>query len=132
MLIVLCLVFGYNNKKKITISYLGIILLLNYLMLGTGYLGEIKKIPRNVALVGGFLFFFMLYGLLYYTFLMGKNNFDDKLIYWAFVIFWVFYGVVYNLDEENKNIVYNVLDLFSKCFVGIFFWAYLTKVITIF
>ena len=101
-------------------------------MLGTGYLGEIKKIPRNIALAGGFLFFFMLYGLLYYTFLLGKNNFDDKLIYWAFVIFWVFYGVVYNLDEENKNIVYNVLDLFSKCFVGIFFWAYLTKVITIF
>ena len=132
MLIVLCLVFGYNNKKKIKASYIALVLLLNYLMLGAGYLGEIKKIPRNVGLVVGFIFFFLLYGLLYYTFLWNKNKFDDKLIYWAFVIFWVFYGVVYNLDEETKNIVYNVLDLFSKCFVGIFFWAYLTKVIRIF
>lgn len=26
---------------------------------------------------------------------------------------------------------FNVLDLFSKCFVGIFFWAYFTKVFSL-
>ena len=132
MLIVLCLVFAYNNKTTVKASYIGLVLLINYLMLGSGYLGEINQLPRNVALIIGFVCFFLLFGLLYYTYLMGKNKFDDKLIYWAFVIFWVFYGVVYNLNEETKNIAYNILDLFSKCFIGIFFWAYLTKVITIF
>ena len=132
MLIVLCLVFAYNNKTNVKASYIGLVLLINYLMLGSGYLGEINQLPRNVALIIGFVCFFLLFGLLYYTYLMGKNKFDNKLIYWTFVIFWVLYGVVYNLNEETKNIAYNILDLFSKCFIGIFFWAYLTKVITIF
>ena len=30
--------------------------------------------------------------------------------------------------EKERNVFYNILDLFSKCFVGIFFWAYYTKV----
>ena len=34
-------------------------------------------------------------------------------------------------DEEEKNIGYNILDLFAKCFVGIFFWAYYAKVFTL-
>ena len=34
-------------------------------------------------------------------------------------------GIAYNLNERLKNIIYNILDLFSKCFVGIGFWAYL-------
>ena len=34
----------------------------------------------------------------------------------------------YNIDPMTRNVGYNVLDLFSKCFVGIFFWAYYTKV----
>ena len=34
----------------------------------------------------------------------------------------------YFYDEVTKNVIFNVLDLFSKCFVGIFFWAYYTKV----
>ena len=44
------------------------------------------------------------------------------------IIFWAFYGVFYYLDEKTKNVGYNVLDLFSKCFVGIFFWAYYSGV----
>jgi len=48
-------------------------------------------------------------------------------LYLAFFVLWAFYGVAYFFNEVNKNVVYNVLDLFSKCFVGIFFWAYFTK-----
>ena len=57
--------------------------------------------------------------------------FDNKLLYWAFVVFWSLYGVAYWLDEKEKNVMYNVLDLFSKCFVGIFFWAYFTKTLVL-
>jgi hypothetical protein len=35
------------------------------------------------------------------------------------------------LDEERKNLLYNVLDAMAKCFVGIFLWAYFTRVLVI-
>lgn len=132
MLLVLCLVLGINTKQTISAGYVLVIFLLNYLMLGSGYLGEIKLLDRKVGLLLGWVFFIVLYGLIYMTFIHGRNVFDNNMIYWAFVVFWAFYGVFYNLDEEKKNVGYNILDLFSKCFVGIFFWAYLTKVIKIF
>lgn len=132
MLLVLCLVFVYNNKTKLTAGFYLIVLILNYVMLGFGYMGENKIISKKMGWLIGSIAFIVLYGLLYITFIHGQNIFDNKIIFWAFLIFWAGYGLSYNLDEETKNISYNILDLFSKCFVGIFFWAYLTKVITIF
>ena len=132
MLLVLCLVFVYNNKTKLTAGFYLIVLILNYVMLGFGYMGENKIISKKMGWLIGSLAFIVLYGLLYVTFIHGQNIFDNKIIFWAFLIFWAGYGLFYNLDEETKNISYNILDLFSKCFVGIFFWAYLTKVIIIF
>ena len=132
MLLVLCLVFGYNNKTVMKASYFLIILIINYAMLLLGYLGEVGYMKKRLAQIGGFISFFILYGLIYYSFLHKKYMFDNQIIFWAFVIFWAFYGVLYNMKEETKNIGYNILDLFSKCFVGLFFWAYLTKVIRIF
>jgi len=132
MLLVLCLVFVYNSKTKLTAGFYLIVLILNYVMLGFGYMGENKVISKKMGWFIGSIAFIVLYGLLYVTFIHGENIFDNKIIFWAFLIFWAGYGLSYNLDEESKNISYNVLDLFSKCFVGIFFWAYLTKVITIF
>ena len=40
MLLVLCLVFAYNNKSTLSALTFLIILVLNYLMLGYGYAGE--------------------------------------------------------------------------------------------
>ena len=132
MLLVLCLVFVYNNKTKLTAWFFLIVLVLNYVMLGFGYFGETKQLNKNIAWVGGSVAFIILYGLLYMTFIHGKNIFDNKIIFWTFVIFWSGYGLSYYLDDETRNINYNILDLFAKCFVGIFFWAYLTKVLVIF
>lgn len=132
MLLVLLLVFCYNTNQKLKASFFLLVLILNYLMLYAGYAGEKKKLSRKHATIWGFVFFFLLYGIIYMKYLHNNYNFDNQMIFWAFVIFWAFYGVLYNYDEEKKNIGYNVLDLFSKCFVGIFFWAYLTKVIVIF
>lgn len=132
MLLVLCLVFAYNSNTQLTAVMFLIILLLNYLMLGSGYAGELNVISKNEGLVWGFVFFFALYGLIYYKFLYGNYNRDNQMIFWAFVIFWSIYGIVYKANEKVKNIGYNYLDLFSKCFVGIFFWAYLAKVLKVF
>lgn len=132
MLLVLCLVFGHNNKTVMKASFFLLILVVNYLMLIFGYVGEIGVLNKRLAQLGGFIFFFILYAIIYYSFLHNKYNFDNSIIFWAFVTFWALYGILYDMDEESKNIGYNILDLFSKCFVGIFFWAYLTKVIRIF
>ena len=72
-----------------------------------------------------------MYGFIYSKFIKGYNNFDNNILFGAFVFLWALYGVVWWLNERAKNVGYNVLDLFSKCFVGIFFWAYFTKVITL-
>ena len=128
MLWVLCLVFCYNNKENFKLSSFITILILNFAMILSGYFGEIGFIQdRNIANVIGFVFFIALYGYIYFTYLYKKSNFDNNMIYGAFLVLWTFYGVFYQMEEKTKNIGYNILDLLSKCFVGIFFWAYFTK-----
>ena len=128
MLLVLCLAFLYNTGGKLHFSTFLKILAINFAMLTSGYFGETKMVERNLSLFIGFVLFFMLFGFIYYKFLYKKELFDNKILYWAFFTFWIFYGVVYNLPEKTKNVCFNYLDLFAKCFVGIFFWAYFTKV----
>ena len=62
---------------------------------------------------------------------LGKFNFDNSMLFSVFLVLWSLYGVFYFLDDIPKNVGFNVLDLFSKCFVGIFFWAYFTKVFSL-
>lgn len=131
MLLVLCLAFLYNTGGKLQFATFLKILAVNFAMLTTGYLGETKYLERNVSLIIGFVFFFTLYGYIYYKFLRGKAIFDNQILYWAFFTFWICYGLVYNLPEKMKNVIFNYLDLFAKCFVGIFFWAYFTGVFTL-
>ena len=129
MLLVLVLALLYNNKMgSMNFFYFIIIVLLNYGMLLSGYLGEKKVLDKITANIIGFIFFIILYFFIYYFYVLPKYNFDNYILFCSFVILWSIYGVFYFLDEETKNIGYNILDLFSKCFVGIFFWAYYTKV----
>ena len=116
---------------SINFYYFIIILLLNYGMLGSGYLGETNRVDKVSANVIGFVFFIALYLFIYIIYVRPKYNFDNNILYFSFVFLWAIYGIVYYLDEEAKNIGYNILDLFAKCFLGIFFWAYYTKVFTL-
>lgn len=129
MLLVLVLALLYNNKGGAMsfTSYL-LILLLNYGMLGMGYIGELGLMSKTNSNIFGFGFFAAMYGFIYYKYLHKKFNFDNSILFWAFVILWALYGVVYMMDEITKNVAYNILDLLSKCFVGIFFWAYYADV----
>lgn len=132
MLLVLILAFQFNSKQQGVkfIDYI-IILGLNYGMLGSGYLGEIDRMNKFLANIIGFIFFSLLYGFMYYKYLMktkNGNNTNNQLLFGAFFILWSFYGVFYLTKDSVKNIGYNVLDLFSKCFVGIYFWSYSSKI----
>jgi hypothetical protein len=79
------------------------VVLLNWLMLLFGYLGEMKVIP---VLLGVFLGF--------------TQNSSGYLLFWYFFFFWSLYGFVAVLPYYVKNSLYNILDLFAKNFFGIF------------
>jgi bacteriorhodopsin len=128
MLLALSMVLGYENKIAVKIYPYLLTLALNFGMLAFGYLGELKLINRNIASFIGFIFFFLTYGAIWKFFMTGlKVTAQSKFIFWTFLVTWSFYGVFYHTNEYTKMIGYNILDLISKAFVGIFFWLYLTK-----
>ena len=128
MLLVLCMVLGYENKVTVTfLPFVGV-LAFNFLMLGSGYLGELGKLSITMANAIGFVFFFLMYGIIWKVYMTGqKITYQSKVIYFLFVGLWALYGVFYQSDKMTKIFGYNILDLLSKAFVGIFFWFYLTK-----
>ena len=93
------------------------VLLLNWVMLLFGYLGEISAIPVMVGVSLGFIPFLIYYYIIYKNYALLTN--DGLKIYIYFFIFWSLYGVVAILPYKIKNICYNILDLFSKNFFGL-------------
>ena len=94
------------------------VLLLNWLMLLFGYLGEISVIPALVGVSLGFLPFLIYYYLIYEKYALLTD--DGFKIFLYFFIFWSLYGIVATLPYKMKNTCYNILDLFSKNIFGIF------------
>ncbi len=132
MLLVLVLALLYNTKGgSLNFWHFLAILGMNYGMLGAGYLGEIDAVNKTTANGLGFVFYAGLFYFIYQKYVAKQYNFDNRMLFFAFLFLWALYGVVYFMNEVHKNVFYNVLDLFSKCFVGIFFWAYYTKVFTL-
>ena len=131
MLLVLCTVLSMEKKKTLTFSTYFIVLLLDFAMLGLGYVGEVKKMDKKLALILSFFAFFLLFGFIWIKFMSkGKNTFGANLSYFSFLVFWSGYGLVYMMDEEAKNIAFNVLDLIAKAIIGIFFWMYFTGAVS--
>ncbi len=128
MLLVLILAFAYNLKTKIIFSDFLIILFFNYFMLGFGFLGENGFINKQLGNILGFVGFGLLYYFIFVKYIKPKKIFDNLILFYAFLILWACYGLSYQFDAMPRNVGYNILDLLSKCFVGIFFWAYFTKV----
>jgi len=127
MILGLELVLTYNTNSGLKLSDFIIPFILNYIMLTFGYLGEINNISRINAAIGGFIFYALLFYFIYYKFIRNKKNSQNMIIFFIFVVFWGIYGIVYLLDSRIKNITYNILDIFAKCFVGIGFWMLLVK-----
>ena len=97
------------------------ILGLNWLMLLFGYLGEIGVIPMIAGVAIGFVPFIAYFYIIYERFVNQTVSSDTSMkIYTYFLVFWSLYGVVAVLPYALKNTIYNVLDLFSKNFFGLF------------
>ena len=92
----------------------------NFLMLLFGFLTEIKKIPRNVGFIFGTLAFFYSFYVIYYNF-VGSNMINQYLFFFILII-WFLYGVAFLFSYVTKNTIYNILDIVSKNFYGLFIY----------
>jgi bacteriorhodopsin len=103
------------NKEFYTIIT---ILILNWLMLLFGYLTEISVIPLILGISLGFIPFIIYYYIIYKKYAVLTD--EGLKIYFYFLFFWSLYGISAILPYKMKNICYNILDLFSKNFFGLF------------
>ncbi len=123
MLLVLIKVLTHHMGIQPKIQTYILIIVLNYTMLYLGYAGESIK-NNNMYFFGSFFAFILMYGIIFYLYVKPRYSSFNYCLYFFFLIVWSIYGVVYKLDIRNKNIAYNILDLISKCFVGIGLWVY--------
>lgn len=131
MLLALCLVLSMNVNKVVQLKIIGSVILLNYVMLYFGYLGERKSINRIFATIFGFIAFFLMFLIIYLNYVKPKYSTANYILFGIYFTVWSLYGVVYLFDEEYKNSITNILDLTSKCFMGIGLWIYYTNTIYI-
>jgi bacteriorhodopsin len=131
MLLVLCLVLAKNIKKYITLKVIGSVIVLNYIMLYFGHLGETNTMTRLNAMIFGFVAFFGMFYLIFTNYVAPKFVKSNYILYAVFVVVWALYGVVYMFNEEYKNIAMNILDCIAKCFVGLGLWAYFSKILVL-
>lgn len=128
MLFTYCMYLYHINNKYDKRSFYSIaesnmhnllpIFALNTSMLFFGYLAEIGKLRPLTSAILGFIPFFMFFYLIYDTY--AKNTTIGKITFYYFIVVWSLYGFASILKYKYKNIVYNILDLFSKNFFGIF------------
>ena len=107
-------VISLYTKEFYTITT---VLILNWMMLLFGYLGEVSIIPVLLGVSIGFIPFLIYYYIIYKNYALLTN--DGLKIYFYFLFFWSLYGVVAVLPYKIKNTCYNILDLFSKNFFGL-------------
>lgn len=97
---------------------------LNALMLGFGYLSELYP-SQQILYVGlGTIPFLMYFYTLYNEYVKEKEtvpSFTSRQgLFWYFFITWSLYGIAALFPYVQKNIAYNMLDILSKNFFGIF------------
>lgn len=126
LLLTLLLIIHHENKIKLNLWYYLGIVVLNYLMLYFGYLGEVKTLTKNTSLLGGFFFYIIMILIIYFKSvnIKNNNNHNIKLLFIVFTILWGLYGFTELFEEKTKNYIYNNLDILSKCLFSIFIWVY--------
>ena len=103
-----------RDNKKIIFQ----IVILNFFMLVFGFLGEIGIINKYISIPIGFIFFLSNFYIIYQRF--GKLNQKTKKLFYVLLTIWSMYGVAAMFPNQPKNLSYNILDIVSKNFYGIF------------
>jgi hypothetical protein len=124
MIITFLLFLSSVTKIKLTVQTSIVVVLLDWLMLAIGYLGELEIINRTIAVITGFIPLIIIFGIIYNTFLRNKFVFINYFLFVCFVVFWSLYGIGYMWELEPRNYLYNWLDLLSKSGFGVIFAIY--------
>jgi len=124
IILVMTLFYSGINHPYYTV-YLQMIIF-NWLMLGSGYLGETGVINKWTGFGLGFLFFGLMLLTLYIWCVAGTKN---HAVFWIFTLIWSGYGIAYLADEETKNLAYNGLDVIAKAIFGVVLYIYYGKVL---
>jgi ABC-type multidrug transport system fused ATPase/permease subunit len=107
-----------KNNWKLVLN----VILLNWGMLLSGYLGEREVFSHVATTIVGFMPFLLMFYIIYKNFAMHTSQ--GQKIFWYFSGIWAIYGIAAVLPYKIKNSMYNILDLFAKNFFGLFL-AYL-------
>ncbi len=106
----------YNENKDNIIK----IIIYNGFMLLFGFLGETNIIDKKISIPIGFFFFYKSFSLIYNEYAIyseiGQNLFKVLLILWSL------YGISAMLPIKEKNLGYNILDIFAKNFYGLYIY----------
>jgi hypothetical protein len=94
------------------------IIFLNWTMLFFGYMSELGKINVITSTFLGFIPFFFMFYIIYENYAKYTEIGINTFLY--VVIVWGLYGVSALMKYEIKNIMYNILDLFSKNFFALY------------
>ena len=96
------------------------IILYNGLMLLCGFLGEAGILDKRIGIPVGFIFFYLSFNLIYKEYAQktkeGSNLFKFLLVVWGL------YGVAAMTNLDTKNVSYNMLDIVSKNFYGLYIY----------
>jgi hypothetical protein len=96
------------------------IVILNATMLLFGLVGEVGYLTPYVSTALGFIPFVLNFKYIKDTFLSSSTDTFKYAVFYWFVFFWALYGVFAVMSYTVKNTGYNILDIFSKNFFGLF------------
>ena len=87
-------------------------------MLGFGYLQEIGLLSIVWSSIFGYLSLIGSFSLLYWN-TVSKTP-QQQGLFWFMFSAWSLYGVAAMFPSKEKNIGYNILDVFAKNFYGVY------------
>ena len=93
---------------------------LNFSMLFFGLTGELGYLNHYTSTALGFIPFALNFNYIKDTFLRSSQDILKNVVFFWFLISWSLYGVFAVMKYTVKNAGYNILDIFSKNFFGVF------------
>lgn len=107
-----------ENFIKDNVFNVGLIFLYNFLMLLVGYLQEIGVINIWASSILGFIFLYLTFNKIYVDY--ASKSQENLGIFWLMSGIWALYGFAAMFESKYKNFAYNILDIISKNFYGLF------------
>jgi bacteriorhodopsin len=113
-------IFESMKEEKVNIIK---VVIANALMLICGFLAEHSIINTTVGITLGFIPFLYMFKIIYEEY--AKDTNIAQIIYYVSFITWGLYGVAAALPFNQKNTMYNILDLFAKNVYGLFLYFFI-------